>query len=264
MKTFFALISFLVFFTCGVHSQPADTSGGRAAGEAAHYDYLREELNAYRAFLEKERKEHRAFLEEAYRRSMIIISVFLAVLAALGGVLTFLGVRTLRNIRESARLAYQNQIKSLLDTELVATERKIEALKRLIRHEEMWANARLRFVGEEAHLNSFRRNELGYFGGLKANFDVHPLRDRESFAGYDAVVHYFAPDENQEDPMLQNLLERLQGQTIPLIVYTHGLWIDRHAQTKRELDAYQFQTMANNIITLLNNTSDAFRLKLTA
>lgn len=221
--------------------------------EAVHYEYLREETRAFREFVEKEREEHRRFLESAYTISGIAIGIIAVVF-------TILGIRSIQDVKKLAKLEYELKIKNLLEDELASTEQKILALRRLVAQEEMLINASLRFIVPEKVVPSFKRDELAFFGGEKPQFDIGPLKEKEDFLKYNAIIYYFDPDETEEDENLQMLLKQLMGKFIPLIVYTHGLWIQK--TTKKALDSYQFNSPANNIITLLNNTSDAFRLKL--
>lgn len=226
-----------------------------------HYQYLKEENQKFREFVENERKEHRQFLEDAYNRTTILISVFSGILAATGIFLGFLGFNRLKDVKDKALLEYEKQIKVILQAALANTDQKIQALQRLVNQEEMWISSRLRFIVPEKVIPTFKKEELAYFGGEKPQFHVAPFQEQEDWGSFHAIIHYFDPDDKGEDETLKKLLAQLKGQSIPLIVYTHGLWIEKN-ETKKVLDAYQFNSPANNIITLLNNTGDAFRLKL--
>jgi len=249
------LLPFLLSITRPMAAQNARDTTGLSTREE-HYQFLREDLANYRQFIKDERRAHRQFLEDTYRNILILVTVGLAILG-------FLGVRSWKNLREKLELEYRNQIKAIIDSQLLATEQKIEALNQLVHQESMWRNqAKLRFVVPEARLKAFLDTELAYFGGKKPNFVVGPLTEEETFEQFDVIVYYLAKDGDGEDEVLQQIVRKVAGRTIPIVVYTHGERLDFKSATSQDLQNYQFHNFANNIITLLNNTADAFRLKL--
>ena len=233
------------------------------------YKFLKEEMKNFRAFVEKERKEHRQFLEYHYTKSGNMVTIFLSILSAFGAVLTFLGIRSIRTLREQAKLEYQSSLKALISEQQQSTEEKLQALRSLIDQESLWRKARLAFFAEDAFHTGIQNKELTHFTSRMTQ--VHLQNPAQSINWdsypYDVCIYRFNPTDPQEgiDPVLEAFIETLPTQDftkiIPLVIYAPSSLRVKES-TQEKLNEYRIFSIANNEITLVNNTSDAFRFRI--
>jgi hypothetical protein len=242
-----------------------------AAGPSA---FLLAELTDYRRYIEVERREYQSFLTRVYATIGVLI-------AALAGGLTFLGIKTLSEVKRQSEekieqaqaevlrqteATLQAKLGELVDQKLSEKERLVTALEQLASRQAAWIGARLRIVAEGETLAKMKALEISYFRAAHAEVgEPGPWQPGESVNGYQAIIYAYQPGEGagSDACLVKELLPSLQGLSMPLIVYNF-YHPDPFVATsdKAALDQYPFGVLANSPFTLIANTYDAVTLNL--
>ena len=255
----------------GQARSPVLSADTLVAGPSA---YLLTELQQYRSFIEVERREYQQFLTRVYATIGVLI-------AALVGGLTFLGIKTLEDLKRKSGEkieAVQAEIQAkteaqmaaklseLMEQKLGEKEHLVTALQQLASRQATWMGAKLRIIAQGESLPRIREYEAAYFQKAGAAVgEPGPWLPSEQPEDYQALMYAYPPEvANGSDAFLvETLLPALRGKRVPLIVYNFyhpGSFIAKSDKTA--LDQYPFGVLANSPFTLIANTYDAVTLNL--
>jgi hypothetical protein len=266
-----------------VFSQKTDKNTQTQATEK-HYDFLEKESKAgrehfekeneaYRTFIQKERSEHQTFLEKSYTIAGIIVTVVL-------GILAFFGLNTFNGINKSRK-----------DLEVLATSQLLEYTKAFNESQSRLGAAQtdMRVLEQtyQQHINYFKnanpKNGSYLLIGMKDKIDVMKKEEIPRFEKAltklgilytdeedmksnfsmvnDVVIYRSNADKDGEDLILQELLKKLKDEgNIPILIYAKGQPEHIKGNTDKALNEYGLFHMATNPVTLIENTSAAYRV----
>jgi len=242
--------------------------------------YMLNEIKDFRRFIEAERKEYQQFLARTYSTVGILIST-------LAAILTFLGIQSLKNLREKAakeleqarkeiqqqaEAQYKAELNALLETKFKDNEKLVDALHELARKQTLWRNTCIGISGgKEEDLRQFEKNEKKYFEGVK-DLQIDNIKKEEDWSKYHAVIHLYTPTEPGKDGkdkydarLVNEILPMLKEKQVPLILYNfyHKANNGRVDETTRkEINNYFWGSFANYPFSLIANTYDAVTLRI--
>lgn len=253
-------------------NSPVVSADTLAAGPSA---YLLTELQQYRSFIEVERREYQQFLTRMYATIGVLI-------AALGGILTFLGIKTLEDLKrkseekiEQARKEIQEQteqkmqakLSELVDERLGEKEHLVAALQQLASQRTLWDKAKIRIFADGADEKAINGFEKRYFeNGGAETVKVGPFSEKEPLDEFQALIYCYRPKIKGEPDkrLVEDLLPKLEEKRLPLIVYDYHYkeeeWI--HREDKKALSEYPYGALANVPFSLIANTYDAVTLNM--
>jgi len=248
-----------------------------------HYQYLTEETRAFRQFIEKEREEHRRFLEQFYTIMGVVVSI-------VAGIVAFFGWQTRKDIKqeieaykEDATTKAQNELdraqnefirlvneKFQSNPLLRAAEERYQVLLDMVEQAMDLKNAEFLFIADLKNVK-LEVEKLSEVNGTP-KVVVLPWAAGMDLAPYDVIIYEFVPkssgkkDESGRDVKVDEHLEQLVDALSslkhpkPLVVYaTRGKFIVD--TTLEKLSSYPLHHIANNIISLIDNTASAFRVQ---
>jgi len=242
----------------------------------SYRENMQKENESYRNFIQEERSEHQQFLERGYLISGSILGV-------LTFILTFLGISTLKGINES-RKEFKTSAEAKLTTlqnEITAhSNRLIEAKDQLKQAEIEYnsylsyyknsnpVNGRYLLIVDKEKLKEMNEKEIPRFeaalGKLETLATQQIIDPNTYFNVYDVIIYRSNADASGEDSMLQELVDKLSSRNIPILVYATSQSERIQGKTEKKLQKNGLYHMANNPITLIDNTASAYRVsKLT-
>lgn len=251
--------------------------------------FMLAEIKEYRKYIEQERREYQSFLTRIYSTLGILIS-------ALAGIVAFLGIKTLGDLRaksmteleeakkeieKEAKAVMEAKLSTLVEEKLSSKDELVQALQRVALTQAVWQKAKILMVGAEEDLERMRQTIRPYFDKSKVQIDTKTWTDQLTVVGYDAVIRYYRPDAilkdldgeaitdhagkpvNYDGVLINEMLPVLQRTQTPLILYTYRPHLKDNrvdAQTFAKVNAYLHGTMANFPFSLIANTYDAITL----
>ncbi|MEM7657620.1 MAG: hypothetical protein AAF399_15925 [Bacteroidota bacterium] len=169
--------------------------------------FMLAEIKEYRTYIEQERREYQSFLTRTYSTLGILIS-------ALAGVLAFLGVKTLQDLRtkgmaelEAARTAIETETRKKLEAELgrlmkqklAENEDLVGALQQIARKQVLWEQAKIRMVVPNPDLlPELEKREIAILKQGKAMVNHAPYDPAENLDTYNVIIHCYFPNRSRQ------------------------------------------------------------------
>lgn len=286
----------LLFALLGPAVLPAQDSAAVYAKE--RYEFLNQELSAYREYLQQERTEHRQFLEQHYQVAIGVGSAAVVLFLAIVG---FFGWRTRKDVREQAKALeqqakrqlkaevtkaeravkdeaeravaqaksrYEADIREIFTSEIQDYEQKYQTMLKLLEQQIAVNQGKYLFISTAEKLEQMESEgaELHYaskaLGAIKTKI-ASPKQKDIKLDEVDVVVYRSNVDENGEDEYLKEVLIPALNKyksKLPLVVYAKGFEERLKGQTETVLNEYLLYQIANNTGTLIDNTASAFRV----
>jgi hypothetical protein len=241
-----------------------------------HYEFLKEELTAYRAFIQQEREQHQQFLAWT--------------MAIVGGFTTFfigfLSLKTWSDVKktkkeyleeaqrkvdlevQAARLEFDKEIRSIFQSDPYLKDAKLayEKYTQMVSQKlAVEAGKYLLFV-DESKRQGMEEQELPFFQKAINAPTITSSLDNIRLKEFDVVIYRSNVDEHGEDAFLKTTLlpqlTELKAQNIllPLVIYARGRNEFLKNNTEAAINAYGLATIANYTTTLIDNTASAFRV----
>ncbi len=247
-KGILVLLLFLPLAAAGQQESPP-------VSPEAYLEYIKAENAATRDHLEKmnnaiqeERQAHYEFVEGVYRWTAIGVGILASVF---GGLIVFIGWQSGRQVR--------NDLNKLMQT-AIQEPALLNKLLSIVSEEMNLEKGSFAFVADET-LHEGLQKEIKLLG----NRGIHATLKKpgEPVQNVDVVLYRFLPEDrdNGVDHHLDSLLNDFihQGLVVPIVVYSPDkLWIK--GSTLERLEQYQWQHMANNMISLVDNAASAYRV----
>jgi hypothetical protein len=219
----------------------------------AYLEYIKAENSAIRSQLtelqntvQEERKSHYEFVERVYSWTAIGVGVLAFIF---GSLISFLGWRTNQQLRKDLYKIMEASIKEPLI---------LKKLIDMVNNQLGLENGRFCFLADES-LHEGLQAEVKSL--TSSGIKVKLQKPGHSLRNVDVLIYRFNPDEKKEDENLKTLIDKLikQKASIPIVVYVPDkLRIEGETHTK--LNSYKMQHIANNMISLVDNVSSAYRV----
>ncbi len=261
------------------------------------YEFLNQELSAYRSYLQQERTEHREFLEWHYQLAIGVGSVAIVLFL---GIVGFFGWKTRKDVREQADILKQQakeqlqaevarahqaireeaeneiaraksrfeaDIREIFSSEIQDYEQKYQAMINLLEKQLAVNKGKYLLISTAEKLEQMEAEgaELYYLskalGPVKTKI-ASPNQKSIKLDGADVVIYRSNVDQSGEDEYLKNVLIpslNQQESKLPLVVYAKGRSEFLKEDTEAALNEYLLYQIANNTGTLIDNTVSAFR-----
>jgi hypothetical protein len=263
----------LLLTTTSICGQKSAADANLQAAEK-HYQYLendvktyretmQKENDAFRAFIQGERAEHQKFLERTVTYGGIIVALAL-------GLMTFFEWRTFREINQSRK-----KIEAMATGQLLEYSKALSAAQTRLNsaHQDLInyyrdsnpKNGRYLFIGSEEKIAEMRKNELSRFlqvFGTTEELELQEVANGKLYPGsYDVIVYRSNVDEKGQDVVLERVVEELKHYPmIPLVVYAANRQEWLAGNTEQKFYEHKLVHLANNQISLIDNTASAYRV----
>ena len=277
---------------------PIPAQDSAAIYSKERYEFLNQELGAYREYLQQERSEHRQFLEWHYQLAIRVGSAAVVLFLAIVG---FFGWRTRKDAREKAEVLlqqarkqlqmeivkahqsikdeaeravanakshYEADIREIFTSELEDYEQKYQTMINILEQQIAVKKGNYLFLSPAEKLEQMEAEgaEMHYLsealGQLKTRI-ASAGKKSINLDGIDVVIYRSNVDENGEDEYLKDVLIPALNKSenkLPLVVYAKGFEERLKGQTEAALNEYLLYQIANNTGTLIDNTASAFRV----
>jgi hypothetical protein len=236
-------------------------------------EWTQKETEIYRKFIQDERAEHQKFLEYSYTVAGFIVSAIIVFLSFFG-LNTFKGIRDSRKELEAAAagrlLAFENSM-SDYRVRFDAAQLDLERAKLDYNHFLSYykdinpIKGRYLLIGLKSKLDIMSGQEIPRFETALGKLDLlttDELSTNGFYEGsYDVIIYRYSPNEKGEDVVLESILNKLEtGVSVPVLVYSVGQSEYIKGSTDEALKRYSLFHVANNPVTLIDNTASTYRV----
>jgi hypothetical protein len=241
-----------------------------------HYEFLKEELTAYRAFIQQEREQHQQFLTWT--------------MAIVGGVTTFfigfLSLKTWSDVKktkkeyleeaqrkvdlevQAARLEFDKEVQSIFQSDPYLKDAKLayEKYTQMVSQKLAVEAGKYLLLVDESKRQGMEEQELQFFQKAINAPTITSSLGNIRLKEFDVMIYRSNVDEHGEDAFLKTTLLpqltelKVQNILLPLVIYARGRDEFLKNNTEAAINAYGLATIANYTTTLIDNTASAFRV----
>lgn len=275
MQRIFLLFLFL-FMVFSLLGQKSDSSKLELVFFKEQLSFLKDEIKDYRQFIQQERIQHQQFLERTITLSGIIITLSVSILAFLG-----FGTRkeirdNIKDIKKKASEDFETKIQKaknefdkkanqllLSHPAIQNVKDRFQAISDLVNQVLEAKKGKYVIISESEELQRLKKEELEIFENSlnRPHLFISGGNEVLQPTEFDVIVYRSKVDEDGEDLYLKDRLlpSLLRSEPRPpLVIYTKR---DRlKGETEKKLSEYTMAHLANNTISLIDNTASAFRV----
>lgn len=250
------LIFFYLLFLPAFGASQSNNEKNVGISPEAYLEYIksenasvREQVTEFQKTIQKEREGHYSFVEGVYFWTSIGVGVLAVMVSAIIGFLAW-------NSREQVRKDFDQIMK-----ERVREPAILNKLLKLAKEELSLEKGHFFFIANK-DLHDTLSKELSLMKQRGINAILSDVGS-ESLQQVDVLIYRFNPSNKElgVDENLESIIKKLKKHPTPppLVVYSPDrLWIKE--TTSSALEDYSLYHMANNSISLIDNTVSAYRV----